>query len=302
MNRLAVSSVASPAVATTVASDTRRVTRPAVLLATLLAAVLPALASAQVAVEILDRTDGRTLPVHWNDGRRYVAGEPGHEYGLRLRNRSGERVLAVVSVDGVNVVTGETASPSQAGYVLEPWQETTITGWRKSLDRVAAFYFTSLPDAYATRTGRPGNVGVIGVAMFREAPRAAVAAAEPFAGTDPAPAAEQAAPRRDGAGAAPSPPAEVADAAGPAASRERSERRKSSLDEATSRLGTGHGRRLDSRVTWTAFERASDTPASVLAFHYDSRRNLVALGVLPPERHARRVAEPFPGAFVPDPR
>src|SRR5437868_2381940 len=35
-------------------------------------------------------------------------------------------------------------------------------------DRTAAFYFTSLPDAYASRTGRPDNVGAIGVALFRK--------------------------------------------------------------------------------------------------------------------------------------
>ena len=56
----------------------------------------------------------------------------------------------------------------QDGYVLDPWGFTSIAGWRKSLDRVAAFYFTSLPDSYAARTGRPDNVGVIGLALFRE--------------------------------------------------------------------------------------------------------------------------------------
>jgi hypothetical protein len=282
--------------------------RTATLSAVLLVGCLPSLASAQVDVELHDRTSGGTLPVHWSEGRRYVVGEPGHEYGIRLRNRSGERVLAVVSVDGVNVVSGETAAPLQAGYVLEPWLETTITGWRKSLDRVAAFYFTSLPDAYATRTGRPDNVGVIGVAVFRErvptvdlaGPAAPHAEAAPRRLEAPAPLA--------GATAAAPPPAADsagrADAVGSAKSREQAERRaRAAVDAAPAeRLGTGHGRRLDSRVTYTAFERASDTPASVLAFHYDSRRNLVALGVLPPERHARRLPTPFPGAFVPDPR
>jgi hypothetical protein len=283
--------------------------RPAVLLAALLAGSLPPVAHAQVDVEVVDRAAGRTLPVHWSDGRRYVAGEPGREYGLRLRNRSGERVLAVVSVDGVNVVSGETASPSQSGYVLEPWQETTIDGWRKSLDRVAAFYFTSLPDAYATRTGRPANVGVIGVAVFHERPRAQLGAAEPYAGANryeaPAPEARTA---ESASAAAPPPGAPVADAssaraAGAATAQEAERRERAVGDKAFARrLGTGHGRRLDSHATWTAFERASEVPASVLAIHYDSRRNLVALGVLPPERHARRLPEPFPGPFAPDPR
>src|SRR5208337_3068580 len=74
----------------------------------------------------------------------------------------------VMSVDGVNVITGDTASPRQAGYVLAPLESADIGGWRKSLSRTAAFYFTALPDSYAARTGRPDNVGVIGVALYRE--------------------------------------------------------------------------------------------------------------------------------------
>src|SRR3546814_20574948 len=93
---------------------------------------------------------------------------PGHRYAVRLTNTSGERVLVVLSVDGVNAVTGEDADPSQAGYVLAPWQSTEIDGWRKSLDEVARFSFTDLPDSYAARTGRPRTVGVIGIAVFRE--------------------------------------------------------------------------------------------------------------------------------------
>ena len=77
-------------------------------------------------------------------------------------------MLAVVSVDGVNVVSGKTASIDQGGYVLNPYQTVDITGWRKSYSSVAALVFSSPYDSYAARTGRPGNVGVIGVAVFRE--------------------------------------------------------------------------------------------------------------------------------------
>ena len=52
--------------------------------------------------------------------------------------------------------------------MLDPWGSVEITGWRKSLERTAAFYFTDLGDSYAARTGRPQNVGVIGVAVFQE--------------------------------------------------------------------------------------------------------------------------------------
>lgn len=76
--------------------------------------------------------------------------------------------MVVLSVDGVNVISGETAASQQSGYVLGPWEQTEISGWRKSQQEVAQFYFTALPDSYAARTERPDNVGVIGAAVFRE--------------------------------------------------------------------------------------------------------------------------------------
>lgn len=121
-----------------------------------------------VDLSVHDRTENRRLAVHWHEGRAYVVGKPGNEYRVTLRNRQHEELLAVVSVDGVNVITGETADPSQSGYVLAPRGALDIQGWRRSLSQTAAFYFTSLPDSYAARTGRPHDVGVIGVALFRK--------------------------------------------------------------------------------------------------------------------------------------
>src|SRR2546428_2480015 len=119
-------------------------------------------------LSVYDRTEGRQLQVHWHEGRAYVVGKPGNEYQVTLRSNLREEVLAVVSVDGVNAITGESADPAQSGYVLAPGGALQILGWRKSLAQTAAFYFTSLQDSYAARTGRPDDVGVIGVAVFRK--------------------------------------------------------------------------------------------------------------------------------------
>ena len=142
----------------------------ALLLVALAAAAwaLPAAASPLVRLEIVDRDSGRWLEQYPRRDDTWVAGTPGHRYAVRLTNTSGERVLVVLSVDGVNAVTGQTADPSQAGYVLAPWQSTEIAGWRKSHQDVAQFVFTALPDSYAARTGRPDHVGTIGIAAFRE--------------------------------------------------------------------------------------------------------------------------------------
>ena len=238
----------------------------------------------QTTGEIVDRTEGRTLPIYWHEGRRYVIGKPGNEYAIRVRNSVNGRVLAVMSVDGINVITGATASPQQSGYVLAPFESADSGGWRKSMSRTAAFYFTALPDSYAARTGRPDNVGVIGVAVYRE--RVLPIAREEMrqrgtarAESAPAPAASPSA----GANAA-------ADAVAQAAGE---------------RLGTGHGRSESSYASYTRFERASDAPAETIAIYYDSYENLLAQGVpVAPPPLARFRPNPFPdaGHFVPDPR
>src|SRR5262245_3522006 len=113
--------------------------------AAVLALALPCLAGAAspVDVEIVDHDTGRVLPVYCHDGDRHGAGEPCCEYEIRLRNRGQGRLLAVTSVDGVNVITGRTAAPLGSGYVLDPWGLVQVDGWRKSMDEVAAFYFTA---------------------------------------------------------------------------------------------------------------------------------------------------------------
>ena len=110
-------------------------------------------------VAIIDRDSGAVLSPYFYHGEYWVAGTPGARYAIEIRNRLTERVLAVTSVDGINVVTGATAGWDQGGYVFGPGERYQITGWRKSDAQVAAFTFTDSPNSYAGRTGRPANVG-----------------------------------------------------------------------------------------------------------------------------------------------
>ncbi len=284
----------------------------------------PYVKSALVQVDVYDRFDRSALPVHTKDGRHYIVGAPGHEYAVRIRNCTGGRVLVVTSVDGVNVISGDTAAPAQSGYVLEPWASVEIAGWRKSMERTAAFYFTDLGDSYAARTGRPRNVGVIGVAVFPEKAPPRVAWREDYFGRKQSAAESDAQP---GAGARDNRAADTPAAAAPAApaplassvqeqaepKRERAavdemvaQSRKDDVVKSLGKLGTGHGRNEASRVSVVQFERASSSPAEVVTVQYDRRENLIALGVLPEPRPylARRTPDPFPAAirFAPDPR
>jgi hypothetical protein len=251
-------------------------------------AALVALASSATAhalgslarVSVIDRDTGAALRTYYSRGEYWVAGDPGARYAIEIRNCADGRLLAVTSVDGVNVLTGDTAGVDQAGYVFDSGERYEITGWRKSNAEVAAFTFTDSRDSYAGRTGRPANVGVIGIALFREQVRQAHASAR----VAPAPAP-----------ATPPPVAEDAAnaAAGAAAALQRSQ------------LGTGHGEREYSYVVDTQFHRMQPQPSEIIRIRYDSLENLIAMGIVRRPRPTPRLPDPFPGTepqrFVPDP-
>jgi hypothetical protein len=294
----------------------------------------PACASGNlVDVQVVDRVEGQALATYQRFGSAWVAGQPGHRYAVQLVNRTGARVLVVLSVDGINAITGETAGTGQSGYVLGPYASAEITGWRKSSAEAAAFYFTSIADSYAARTDRPDNVGVIGAAVFRERvwrrpePRN-WGPPTPFDSRDGAIDEGRAARERDdmasarerargsgsAAGAAAEPRADGeaklrSEAAPPAAPRDAARMaqapageadRSAPLSKSESRLGTGHGEREYSPVTQVTFERATSQPAEIVKVRYDSWRNLVALGVVATPR-AGWEPNAFP-RWAPDPR
>lgn len=273
------------------ASLAARLRRRAIALATgaciAATACVPAWSRPRVSLEVLDRDHGQWLEPVAHRGERWIAGIPGHRYAVRLTNTTGRRVLVVLSVDGVNAVTGQTAAPSQAGYVLEPWQSTEVAGWRKSMDDVAQFVFTDLPDSYAARTGRPFDVGVIGIAVFDE---------RTYAPPPPPPVAIAGSARRSRAGNG---MAREQSAAAPASAAS-----DAAMPQAQQRMGTGHGQREWAPTTRTTFERASARPVQVTQLRYDDEDTLVARGVLPrwqqPWKRGR-APRAFPGGFVADP-
>lgn len=304
----------------------------ALLLATaaLFAAGTARAVGSTVDVQVVERDTGRPLTVHHDAGSHYVAGRPGARYAIRVSNRTGGRVLAVMSVDGVNIVSGQTAASNQGGYVLGPWQTHEITGWRKSPHEVAAFEFTALPDSYAARTGRPLDVGVIGVAVFAERPVRVRMAPEVsreelraqsegsfddqrgrYEARANAPAAK-AAPRATTPDAAPVGAASPTPAATPEANRGAGSAAdqdatvalgRRAAQDGDSKLGTGHGAREASHSSTTHFNRSSSRPVEVVSIQYDRFDNLVRAGVIDADRSAQ--PRPFPRSgslgFVPDP-
>ncbi|MFI4936681.1 MAG: hypothetical protein ACHP7N_18925 [Caulobacterales bacterium] len=287
-----------------------------------------------VDLKVVDRGTGQTLRVWRHDGRLFVAGEPGARYSLRVTNHTGGRVLVVMSVDGVNILSGETAGYDQRGYIFGPYESYDLKGWRKSLSEIADFTFTRLPQSYAALTGRPANVGVIGIAVFNE--RVAPVAAEPVApppddsyrgAADTAGAADRAmsqnVPPRLAMREAPEPPPPPQPVTGGAGNgagvtemvvtAEKRESRRQSAPAAVSaftsrrrdlaaaeprddKLGTGHGEREQSVMTIEPFERATPYPQFTQEIAYDTHDNLVAMGVIPAWRYGERQPRPFPSS------
>jgi hypothetical protein len=254
-------------------------------------------------VRIIDRDSGSVLPMYRSHGEYWVAGRPGARYSIMIQNHRGERILAVTAVDGVNVISGETGAWGQSGYVFGPGENYEIAGWRKSDAEIAAFNFTSLGGSYAARTGRPANVGVIGVALFLERPVRAPRyqsddrrSEQSGYGTNRI----EGGLASDSAAREAAPP--IAAAVPPAPKLE--EVKPYTMPAPVPKLGTGHGARETSYVENTTFDRMSSTPNEVIKIRYDSYENLVAMGVVP-SRPWAQAPNPFPDSvlprYVPDP-
>ncbi|GAA6143526.1 hypothetical protein [Hydrogenophaga sp. 5NK40-0174] len=267
--------------------------------ATALTTALPSFAQGRLMeVSITDRSTGRELPVYHHKGEYWVAGRPGARYAIGLRNQTGRRLLSVVSVDGVNVITGQSAAYEQNGYVLASGQSYDVTGWRKSDNHVAAFHFTKARKSYASRTGRPFDLGVIGAAVFRERPpirhhhdRHRAPWFNDWFGDESGELHE----RQEMESRAPS-----------AKSAPLGKSHRAEAEDRSSRLGTGHGRQEYDRIGHTRFERLHASPDEIISIRYDSYANLVARGVIPRRhRHDHSHPRPFPHApqhgYVPDP-
>jgi hypothetical protein len=127
-----------------------------------------AVAGGLVTVDLRDE-GGRPYQGFASAGRSYVIGEVGHRYSIVLHNRTDFRFEVLLSVDGLDVMDGKSASFDKRGYILDPHGELEVDGFRQSTDTVAAFRFGSVKNSYAEKKhGDSRNVGVIGVALFHE--------------------------------------------------------------------------------------------------------------------------------------
>lgn len=229
-------------------------------------------AATLVAVSVeLDGSQAPLFPAPDGSGRYYLEARQGRRYAVALANRTGERVGVVLTVDGLNAISGERDTGRGRMYVLDPWQRTTVQGWRTSLQEVRQFTFVDERASYAARSGKANEkMGWIEIAAYRErrafvrsAPRHELPA-RPVPLERDAPEARSEAKSDEG----------VASAEAPAAPTLQGGAR------ARSYPGTGWGQRAHDPVVLVDFDPETD-PAERLSLRYEYRPALVALGVLP---------------------
>ena len=239
-----------------------------------------------VSVQV-DGSAASLYPAVDGSGRYYLEARAGSRYAVTLANRTGERVGVVLTVDGLNAISGDRDTARGRMYVLDPWQSTVVQGWRTSLQEVRQFTFVDERRSYAARTGQANEkMGWIEVAVYRER--------RPYVRVAPAPA-PYAEPRRQDprrenpndeqsnrdraeAPAAPTAQAPAEAAAGAA--------READAKAARSFPGTGWGERAHDPVVMVSFD-PEYAPCERTTLRYEYRSALLALGVLPQPSYPR---------------
>lgn len=202
------------------------------------------LASVEV---ITDRGDVRAAH---RDGHTFFSAPIGCEYSIVVRNHTGRRIVAITTVDGLNVVDRSKGNWDGSGYVIDPYSKVEIKGFRRQdeFQFSERFTFNEARFSLAKRIGDVHNVGVIGVAVFEEY--------------------------------VPPPPKPVQYSASSGFHDECA--RESAPTAMKSRAGTEAGRTVNDPVRRVNFRRATDQPAEILAMFYDTESNLISQGILPP--------------------
>lgn len=258
-------------------------------------------------VDIIQGKGNKPLRRICHEGEVYVKAPKQGSYRIQLYNHTDRRRLAVVTVDGVNVLSGKDGDFKGQGYVLRPGETVEIPGWRRDEGAAAAFLFRQEEQSYANQTGRGiRNVGVVGVAVFDEEPPILIRCPNTHLhhhhhhhhpdllfSTDTT---DNTGHSRSGTGTSCS-----------SSGRKRLSKphRPSSVQprgvefydtEPTTDVGTGYGREVEFQTTSTVFTRATEEPAEVVVLRYAVKERLQSWGV-PVHKMKRPNRKPSPQAF-----
>lgn len=116
----------------------------------------------------IDDDNGKPYPLTRENQNYYLSAKKGQSYTLTYKNHSARTYEIISSVDGIDVLSGSSASVYHSGYVLYPYDTLSIEGFRKSDSTVASFTFGVPADSYASHNsqGDIDNTGIIGTAIY----------------------------------------------------------------------------------------------------------------------------------------
>ncbi len=114
--------------------------------------------------------NGKPVCTYFHNNRAFIEAKDGSEFEIEVKNNNPLRLLALVSVDGLSVLTGKAAGDNDPGYIVNGHNNLRIKGFRYSNSKVGAFKFTKKENSYAASQGNSAekNCGVIGLRMFSE--------------------------------------------------------------------------------------------------------------------------------------
>ncbi len=115
------------------------------------------------------QVNGRACKEYTHKGMSFIEARTGTNYTVKIKNDNSYRVMAVLSVDGLDVVTGKPAEETNTGYIIDAYSSLDVKGYRISDDNSASFIFTSKGKSYVQQAkSNATNAGVIGLRTYKE--------------------------------------------------------------------------------------------------------------------------------------
>ena len=123
-------------------------------------------------IELRVLVNGRPVREYTHQGLTFIESRHGSQYVIKVKNDNATRVMVVVSVDGLDVITGKPADKTNKGYIVDAYSSTEIKGYRTSDNESVKFIFVSKDQSYVANAapGDARNSGVIGIRVFEEKP------------------------------------------------------------------------------------------------------------------------------------
>lgn len=118
----------------------------------------------------VETKDSRPIRTHVHENKTFIESKENAIYQIRVKNKTGARIKAIIAVDSISIVTGKPISdkPDETGYILGPYEEQVFRGYRVDANQVAEFKFVKREASYATSKGEVANNGVISVRALAE--------------------------------------------------------------------------------------------------------------------------------------